>query len=228
MRFLVCIDDTEFSRAAADSVRDLANRAGATVHLFRVLVPTAEDRAEPYSGSTDEVLQAREQEFEAREPRARQRLEELATNFSGPTEIAIWSHPDTAEAVIEYAEENSVDLIALATHSREELPDERHLGSTAERITLSGVAPVFLVHRLGAERQLALDAFSPGTPVFTADAFELGHVGEAREDAFRIEGTGGGSFWLPRRSAAAVQGGRMVLHWDMAMVERETGSRTRT
>lgn len=226
MRFLLCIDDTDFSASAADALRGLADGVGADVHLFHVIIPTAEDRAEPYSGSTREVRQAREREFAEKEPPARRRLETIAESFQGHTEVVVWFHPDPGEAIIEYAEAHDIDLIALATHSREQVPDETHLGATAERVTLSGVAPVWLVHRPGRDEPLAMDAFAPGTPVFTADGLEIGAVAEAADDAFSVKPGEGRTYWLPRRAAAAIQSGRLVLYWDAAMLDRQRAARS--
>ena len=54
-----------------------------------------------------------------------------------------------SDAIVEYAREQDVDLIAMATHGRSGL-SRLVQGSVASQVLQSGVAPVLLVRPLGA------------------------------------------------------------------------------
>ena len=214
MKLMLCVDDTDLSEMVARPLAALAHPDD-EVHLFEVVVPMATDIGEPYSGSAREAEEAITSEFHEREPAVRSRLERLAKNFSARTRTTVVSDHDVDEAIIHYAEANDIDLIAMVTHSREQAFGEEHLGSIAERVTLSGVAPVLLQHRPMGEEILATDAFSPGTPVFTADGVELGQIEEVNATTFRVA-KDGETRTLPRSAAASLSGGKMELRWDLA------------
>jgi nucleotide-binding universal stress UspA family protein len=54
-----------------------------------------------------------------------------------------------SQAIVDYAREQAVDLIAMATHGRSGL-NRLVQGSVASQVVQSGVAPVLLVRPLGA------------------------------------------------------------------------------
>ncbi len=219
MKLMACIDESELSEMALTPVRNIAEGSdGAEVVLFQVIPPTASDVGEPYSGSKSEAKEAIEEEFERKAAEARKRLETLARQVKATVSIDVVSDRDPAAAIIRRAEEDGIDLVALATHSREQVPDDRHIGEIAERVTLSGVVPVLLAHSAIAGPELSSDALSPGVYVFTADGEELGCVKDVDAARFRVERDDGRFIVLPHSAAAAVQGGKIVLHWDAAML----------
>ena len=72
-------------------------------------------------------------------------LDRVASRFfaeGARTSVVIAEHP--AEAIIEYARDQRVDMIAMATHGRSGFA-RLLMGSVANDLVRSGVAPLFLV-----------------------------------------------------------------------------------
>jgi nucleotide-binding universal stress UspA family protein len=218
---MICIDETELSEMALEPARKVADPSeDIEILLFHVIPPPGATGAEPYSGSKSDAEQAIKSDFERRAGSARKRLEALATQFDVPVTVEVVSDRDPAGAIIRRAETDGIDLVSLATHSREQMPGDRHVGQIAERVTLSGVAPVLLAHSPIVDAEVGKNALSPGVYVFTADGIELGPVKDVDADQFRVERADGTTIVLPHSAAAAVQGGKIALHWDAAMLER--------
>lgn len=53
-----------------------------------------------------------------------------------------------------------------------------------------------------------------GTPVFTTDGQEVGHVAEVRGGAFRVDVSWRPDFWLDLESVEAADGERVALRFD--------------
>jgi len=53
-----------------------------------------------------------------------------------------------------------------------------------------------------------------GTPVFTSDGEEIGHVAEVTAEAFRVGVSWRPDFWLDFECVAAADGGRVSLRFD--------------
>ena len=217
-RFLVCLDDSSFSEAAVPAVRDLAEAEGGEVELLHVLVPPTAAAGEPWSGSDERAREERNKVLAARRSDVKERLDRVAAGFRVPVSVQVVDAPDAAKAIVEYAERHAPSLIALTTRSKEML-GKRHLGSVAEEVTLSGAAPVLLVYP-PEEWSISPDALSEGCFVFTADGVELGTVSEIRGDAFRVHGGKRTDAWLAKSSVAAINTGRLVLHYTDATLDR--------
>jgi nucleotide-binding universal stress UspA family protein len=72
----------------------------------------------------------------------------------GLTVDSVCMEGDPAKAVIKYAQEHPIDLIALATHGRNEV--SWIFGSTAEKIVSHATAPVLLIRVLEPHEQAKL------------------------------------------------------------------------
>jgi nucleotide-binding universal stress UspA family protein len=72
----------------------------------------------------------------------------------GLTVDSVCMEGDPAKAVIKYAQEHPIDLIALATHGRNEV--SWIFGSTAEKIVSHASAPVLLIRVLEPHEQAQL------------------------------------------------------------------------
>jgi nucleotide-binding universal stress UspA family protein len=72
----------------------------------------------------------------------------------GVTAASVCLEGDPAKAVVKYAQEHPIDLIALATHGRNEV--SWILGSTAEKIVSHSPAPVLLLRILEPHEQTRL------------------------------------------------------------------------
>lgn len=219
-KFLLCVDDTEFSEAAVPAVRELAEESSAETELVHVLVTGQVDTGEPWSGTPRTAEETRVRQLAERRNSAEERLQRIAAAFRTPVSAVILEAPDAARAIVEHAERSRPTLVALTTHSKVAL-GERHLGSVAERLTLSGVAPVLLVYPPD-EWSIDPAALSEGCFVFTADGIEIGEVAEVANGAFKVQPPGREPYWLPAGAAAAINTGRIVLHHDEAVLERHT------
>lgn len=218
MRFALCIDETEFSEEAIQPLRALAEAANAEVDVVHVIVVAPPNTGEPWSGSSDAAHARIEQQLEAKRGPAIDRLTWIAAAFRVPTNIEIRSGGDAASALLQYCDERNPDLVALTTRSKSAMGEPR-LGSVAQRMTLSGVAPVFLVYPR-EERFAERTALAPGTFVFTFDGVELGTVKDVRGELFWVSGAAHEDWWLPRRAAAAINAGRLVLHYRRSEVAK--------
>lgn len=126
MRILVCLDESELSRAILPPVRRLAAASSAQVDIGHVL-----------------EFQGRSQAEEA--ATTRRVLEGVLEGFPADARTVVL-HGTTASAVlIDYAAEHEIDIIAMASHVRPSVA-EAILGSTTRSVLRSGVAPVLVVH----------------------------------------------------------------------------------
>ena len=140
-RALVPLDGTEFSEAALPHADWLAHK-GVKLTLVRV-VPT-----------TDQV------------PAARQYLEQKAEPLRGHGDsvaTAVIESPDPGLALAEFAEQNGIDLIVMATHSRSGLMRMLEAG-TADKIMNATTIPILLVRPLHEVERPRLRVFRSGAP----------------------------------------------------------------
>jgi nucleotide-binding universal stress UspA family protein len=124
-RVLLPLDGTPFAEQILEPAQTLSNVVDAEQTLLRVLAPSA-------TGSYED---------EARY------LQDVAKRFGGPL---LGIHPQlmlsrrsTAKAILNFAKEQEVDLIALATHGRGGLSRFVH-GSVAERVVRGASVPVLM------------------------------------------------------------------------------------
>ena len=175
MRILVTLDGSKLSEAALEPAGRLARVAGAEVHLLIVGRPPRDlDQGRhrmpdimvrlPVSGSfpigaarSGSSRRTETRPAESGEQSMSRRASELDEYLSGKAcafeglQVRRVAHlsDNPSEAIVDYAREQDVDVIAMATHGRSGL-SRLVQGSVASQVLQSGVAPVLLVRPLGA------------------------------------------------------------------------------
>lgn len=140
-RILVATDGSEESLRALDHALDIAGQYGATLHALYVV-----DGGHPLSdldgGAMDlgPLFEALHEEGE----RTLERIEERAEEAGTPCVTAVREAGSVHGAILDYADENDVDLLVLASHGRRGL-DRLLLGSVTERILRTSDIPVLVV-----------------------------------------------------------------------------------
>jgi nucleotide-binding universal stress UspA family protein len=98
-------------------------------------------------------LENKDQAVERRRAQLNDYLHRLAAKLPGGANVRIETEvsDDAAEAIVNCARRNAIDVIVMATHSRGPLA-QALLGSTTTSVVRSGVAPVLLVHPKGGAK----------------------------------------------------------------------------
>lgn len=128
-------DGSQGASIAFDHVLDIAATHESTVHILNV-ANTRKDAVLRMQGEVVDVLE-REGEHHVRDgaDRARERGIDVVT--------AVYEG-DPYSSIIEYAESNDVDLVAMPTHGRTGL-ERFMLGSTTERVVRRATVPVLTI-----------------------------------------------------------------------------------
>ncbi|MFB6231630.1 MAG: universal stress protein [Salinibacter sp.] len=136
-RVLVPVDFSEASDTAVRHAKEIAMTYGAEIDLLHVVhepVYPAAYGFEPVSFPTGEVIDNVEAQ-----------LADLARETIGYEHVMIEARAgNPASEILDYTEENDVDLVVIATHGRTGL-DRVLLGSVAERVLRRAPMPVFVV-----------------------------------------------------------------------------------
>jgi len=138
---LVATDFEETSGAALDYGRDLARSYGSTLHVVHVVASVlARYTAEGALALLADLQAAVERD-------ARERMDAIITTrdrTSLRAKVAVITAPDTADAIVQYAEKHQIDLIVMGTHGRRGMT---HLlmGSVAERVVRTASCAVLTV-----------------------------------------------------------------------------------
>ena len=134
-------DGSEESLEALDHALDIARTYGAELHALYVI-----DTSYPYgdieSGvvNWDRIKDAFREEGERTVEKIEERAEETGTTFVGAVKEGSVVH----RTILDYAEENDVDMIVMGTHGRRGL-DRWILGSVTERVMRTAEVPVLTV-----------------------------------------------------------------------------------
>jgi nucleotide-binding universal stress UspA family protein len=147
-KILVPTDFSDTADAALEYAKVLANQLGTSLHLLYVF-------SDPYAPAAyaPEVYaplppSLRQQAIEEARRCLRQRLTaEEEEHFRGTCDIVCGL---TAKQIVEYADENAIDLIVMGTHGRRGFA-HLLLGSVAEHVVRTAVCPVLTVRSPGAE-----------------------------------------------------------------------------
>lgn len=132
---LVPVDGSDAAMAALEEAIGLADRVEATIHALYVVDPMHYHGV----GTEDLVIEALEEEGEATLADVRERCR----SHEVPVETAIErGHPGSV--IVDYASDNDLDLIVMATHGRRGL-DRFLLGSVTERVVRRSTVPVLTV-----------------------------------------------------------------------------------
>jgi nucleotide-binding universal stress UspA family protein len=135
---------TDFSPHSEKSVRfacAMAEKFGAELHLVNVL-------SEIIPAGPDPLLMPilPPQFYQENEARAKETLRSvIQTSWGKPTKLVTavrWGSP--VEAIVDYAREQHIDMIVIATHGRTGLSHVL-LGSVAERIVREASCPVLTI-----------------------------------------------------------------------------------
>ena len=134
-KILVPLDGSELAAKVLPQVIDLAKAHGSQVTLLHVFL----DLKKAVSGELLEELMAHE--VKSCETYLAQVAKDLAAQgVNVQTECFVGLPP---QDIIAYADKNSMDLIAMATHGKGEVAWV--LGSTAEKIVTHATVPVLLI-----------------------------------------------------------------------------------
>ncbi|WP_254838559.1 universal stress protein [Natronomonas marina] len=133
---LLAVDGNEGTETAIERGISLADQYGANLHILYVVdtgaVPALADSAaviEKLQNRGDDALE------DAVERAERAGLDTIETNVE---------HDRPSEGILEYAEENDVDLIVMGTRGRAGL-ERRLLGSVSDRVVRLAEIPVLTV-----------------------------------------------------------------------------------
>jgi nucleotide-binding universal stress UspA family protein len=139
-RILVPLDGSARAERVLPAVIPIAQALGSEVILFQVpIVYVSGWMTGEWFLPVQGILATAEQDAQAYLSCVVARLEQQGINASTATEIGA-----VAESIIEYAEANHVDLIAMCTHGRTGLR-RWTLGSVADRVLRAGGIPILLV-----------------------------------------------------------------------------------
>jgi nucleotide-binding universal stress UspA family protein len=140
---LVTLDGSPESREILPFARSMAEVSGCRTTLLRVIPPHF-PLSSPFTSHTTHQFQG----LDGEEKSARGALEEEAADLRAhglTVEIATLPGVPAAEGILEFANENGVDVIAMATHGRGGVA-RLVLGSVADKVIRGGNFPV-LLHR---------------------------------------------------------------------------------
>ncbi len=139
-QILFAIDFSECSTKAFSYGRDVAERYGAHLHLLFV----ARDLA--YLSATDVepvlLLKATNEIADQGRKKMASFCQENLKGFSAYTTKVVVG--DAAQQILQYAKDNSVDLIVMGTHGRKGL-DRILMGSVAQEVVRNAGVPVLTV-----------------------------------------------------------------------------------
>lgn len=149
---LVPLDGSPASEQVVPAARAVAAE-GARLHLVRVVAP-AFDVAGPYALG---AVQLDEATTVARRTRAEEDLEAAAARLREEdldVESAVLTDPVPADAILGYAEDRGIDLIAMSTRGLGGW-SRLVLGSTADKVVRGTVCPVLVLRPEGVEHESA-------------------------------------------------------------------------
>jgi nucleotide-binding universal stress UspA family protein len=131
--------------------RDVARTVGATLHILHVANMLVATAGAEYLAATPS-LQA---DIENTASRQLDGLLSVQDNLELRLHKCVRTSPAPAQAIVEYAEENGIDLIVMGTHGRNALA-RFLMGSVAARVIRSAPCPVMTVRTrdsAGAQHQ---------------------------------------------------------------------------
>jgi nucleotide-binding universal stress UspA family protein len=137
-KILVPLDGSELAAQILPQVVDLAKCHNAEVVLLNVYPDWGE-------ATSEEVKAAIKMEVQKCEAFLSEAVKDLAARGLKATSVCITGAP--APEIINYADKNGLDLIAMATHGRGEVAWV--LGSVAEKVVSHATVPVLLFRVLG-------------------------------------------------------------------------------
>ncbi len=140
---LVPLDGSALAEQVLPHVHDLAAREGTTKITLLRAVPPIFTSSVDYSGM---LAASTADEQESLESEARAYLERIASSFrsEGYTVNVEVSTMPAAEAILDYAESQHADLIAIATHGRSGI-SRWVFGSVTQKVIQAAPVPVLVI-----------------------------------------------------------------------------------
>lgn len=187
-KVLIPTDFSESGRPAVVRGTDLARQFGAEVHLLHVALLA--DAAPVYPvfnlpADTEKI-------FAELHDACQEKLDELARELEVEAVTTVLRHASAAApAIVKYAEEEDIDLIAMGTHGRRGVR-RFLLGSVAEEVVRQAPCSVLTFHPPAEqelrrpERILAAIDFSQHSPGVVIPARELASIYHASVDFLHI------------------------------------------
>ncbi|MCL5074144.1 MAG: universal stress protein [Chloroflexi bacterium] len=147
-KVLVPLDGSSLAEIPLGLVEDLAAKMGSEITLIRIVTPlTGLLAGEGVPVGAEQLLKQETEE-------AQRYLSGVAERLKAQGQLVRWvveiGRPE--EKIIEYAEQNGFDLIAMATHGRGGVM-QWAFGSVAARILQGTSVPILLVRAVGSERK---------------------------------------------------------------------------
>ena len=139
-RTLVPLDGSKLAEQVLPTIIPIAKALGCELTLFRVPVAYS---AGPLTGRW---YLPQNSSYETADQDAQAYLERMASSIreQGVTVSTVTRLGPVAKAIIDYAEDNDIDLIAMCTHGRTGVA-RWALGSVADRVLRAGDKPILLV-----------------------------------------------------------------------------------
>ncbi|WP_254839564.1 universal stress protein [Natronomonas marina] len=135
---LVPTDGSPGAENATARAFDLARTGDATIHVLHVIAPGVTS-VEPDSTEREELRQ----QSEKRGREATDRIQERAADL-GLDAVRTVHEGTPYRAILEYVDENEIDLVVMGTHGGTG-GERAHLGSTTERVIAVADVPVMAV-----------------------------------------------------------------------------------
>lgn len=136
-RILVPTDGSDASLNAVEEAVDLAEDQGARLYVLNVVEPPA---VEPMNTPTGDVVTPMEQAGE----RVVEQTVERATDAGLSSVVGDTVTGMAHREIVDYVEDNDIDLVVLGTHGRTGL-DRVLLGSVTEKVVRVAPVPVLTV-----------------------------------------------------------------------------------
>lgn len=132
-RIAVPTDGSDGANYAAEHGLMLAEALDATAHIVSVVESSGSAKRDHLRTSPEELA-----------AEAVEEVEERARGLNVRTETATLSRTPTEEAILQYAEEQDIDLVVMGTHGRTGI-DHVVFGSIAEDVLRESPVPVLTV-----------------------------------------------------------------------------------
>jgi len=143
-KILAPIDFSEHSMNAMRSAMEMAKDVGAEVHLVHVIAPHHHFIPLPLATNVEQSRElAREAAMieQAEEELARIKKDEFGDSKKVLT-FAVVGHP--VQKLVDYAKEQSIDLIVMATHGRSGI-EHTLIGGTTEKVVRNSPCSVLVI-----------------------------------------------------------------------------------
>jgi nucleotide-binding universal stress UspA family protein len=216
-RILCPIDFSKCSKIAFKNAIELAKKTNAQLHLFHAIIMYEDDSYKPNDRLPDNIVS-----YELIEEISNQKLKNVADDHASDAVKIVTASSrafSAAEEILNYADENNIDLIAMGTHGRTEL-SHLLLGSVAERVIRMAKCPVMTFRsdakKLGIHQKILVPIdFSDHSRLALRYALELAEIYQSEITLLHV-------FEQPMHPAFYVAGKTSVFEIDADLKKRAT------